>query len=77
MHETSISPSGKITASFTTDEFELIEAARAKVGNPSRPDFYYQAIMEYAAEILQMEAFTKTTQFPSTAGKETPIAEAK
>lgn len=36
---------------FTSGEFEEIEAARARVGSPSRPDFYHDAIMKYAREL--------------------------
>jgi hypothetical protein len=36
---------------FTTAEFERIERARLAVGNPSRPVFYRDAIIQYVDEI--------------------------
>lgn len=38
---------------FTTSEFEEIEEARAKVGSPSRPDFYHDAILRYVQELRE------------------------
>lgn len=38
---------------FTTGEFEEIEAARAKVGSPARPEFYHDAILRYVQEIRE------------------------
>lgn len=52
MRQTQLAAQGKITSSFTTDEFELIEAARARIGNPPRSVFYHDAIMEKANRIL-------------------------
>lgn len=34
MRESTVAPDGRIVATFTTDEFELIETAREKVGKP-------------------------------------------
>jgi hypothetical protein len=45
--------SGLIT--FTTSEFERIERARAAVGNPSRPDFYRDAIIQFVDDIEEDE----------------------
>jgi hypothetical protein len=52
MRESTLSPQGRIVASFTTDEFERIESAREVVGSPTRQQFYHDAIMEYAESLL-------------------------
>lgn len=40
---------------FTTAEFEEIERARAAVGNPTRPQFYRDAILQYVEELKAEE----------------------
>ena len=36
---------------FSTAEFEEIERARAAVGNPTRPQFYRDAILQYVEDL--------------------------
>lgn len=40
---------------FSTAEFEEIERARAAVGNPTRPQFYRDAILQYVEELKAEE----------------------
>jgi hypothetical protein len=47
------------TVSFTTDEFEEIEQARAHAGFGSREEFYHEAVIQLAREILEKEMQSK------------------
>lgn len=40
---------------FTTAEFELLEKARAAVGNPPRTQFYRDAILQYIEELSKRD----------------------
>lgn len=40
---------------FTTGEFERIEAARLAVGNPPRPEFYRDAILQFVEDLEEEE----------------------
>lgn len=77
MRESATTPDGRILATFTTDEFELIEAARHEVGDPPRPQFYHDAIMEYTEAILNKESGKKVTygQFTQDIHPEARVAE--
>jgi hypothetical protein len=52
MRESSLAAQGRVVTSFTNDEFEEIEAAREVIGSPTRSQFYHDAIMEYAKNLL-------------------------
>lgn len=52
MRESTLAKEGRVLATFTTDEFEEIEAARDLVGRPPRPQFYHDAIMDYSQAII-------------------------
>lgn len=65
MRESSGSHVGPVTASFTISEFEEIEAARARTGSLNREQFYREAILDYARDILSTESKAKVSPFPS------------
>jgi hypothetical protein len=54
--ETTATTDGKFRVQFDTEEFERIDAARKLVGEPPRPEFYRNAIIDFADRILANEA---------------------
>ncbi len=55
VRETTATADGKFRVTFDTEEFERIDAARRMVGDPPRPQFYRDAIIDFADRIIAGE----------------------